>query len=211
MPNCTSQISDCYITKRVKTCFNATIYCNENIIDSYTNYGLNIYDVRTKPNVTSQFDSDPSNTFWPFLNRIDIKEKLGADLSINFTATYTNETVHLEYLESGDLMTPYHQDVAELLNDNIPVLIYAGDADFICNWYGNKAWTLALNWNESLGFNSAHDLPLTYLSNGTEYGQYRTYKEFSFVRIYESGHMVPYYQPAAALDMISRWLRQSHF
>ena len=31
--------------------------------------------------------------------------------------------------------------------DQIPVLIYAGDADYICNWLGNKAWTDALEWH----------------------------------------------------------------
>ncbi|KXN71693.1 peptidase S10, serine carboxypeptidase, partial [Conidiobolus coronatus NRRL 28638] len=211
MPNCTSRISDCYNTRSAEICANATKYCNDNIFDPYDNFGLNNYDVRTKPNGTDQYDSDPSTTFLPFLNRLDIKEELGANLSINFTATYSNDTVYWEYVNAGDWMTPYHQDVAELLNDNIPVLIYAGDSDFICNWYGNKAWTLALDWNGNQGFNSAQDLPLTYPSNGTEYGQYRTYGNFSFVRVYEAGHMVPYYQPAAALDMINRWLIQSHF
>jgi cathepsin A (carboxypeptidase C) len=211
MPNCTSQISDCYNTENAEICANATNYCNDNIYDPYNEYGLNVYDVRTKPNGTDQYDSDPSTAFLPFLNRIDIKEKLGADLSINFTTTYSNDTVYGEYVNAGDWMTPYHQDVAKLLNDNISVLIYAGDADFICNWYGNKAWTLALDWNGSSGFNNTQDLPLTYLSNGTEYGQYRTYENFSFARVYEAGHMVPYYQPAASLDMINRWLKQAHF
>ena len=27
------------------------------------------------------------------------------------------------------------------------VMIYAGDVDFICNWLGNKAWTLDLEWD----------------------------------------------------------------
>ena len=26
-------------------------------------------------------------------------------------------------------------------------MIYAGDVDFICNWLGNKAWTLDLEWD----------------------------------------------------------------
>jgi carboxypeptidase C (cathepsin A) len=30
--------------------------------------------------------------------------------------------------------------------------------------------------------------------DGTEYGEVRQYGNFSFARIYESGHEVPYYQ-----------------
>ena len=32
------------------------------------------------------------------------------------------------------------------------------------------------------------------LVDGTEYGEVRQYGNFSFARIYESGHEVPYYQ-----------------
>ena len=32
--------------------------------------------------------------------------------------------------------------IPELLANGVKVLIYAGDCDFICNWIGNKAWTL---------------------------------------------------------------------
>lgn len=42
--------------------------------------------------------------------------------------------------------------------------------------------------------------------DGTEYGEVRQYGNFSFLRVYESGHEVPYYQPVAALEMFRRVL-----
>lgn len=42
--------------------------------------------------------------------------------------------------------------------------------------------------------------------NGTEYGAVRQYGNFSFLRIYESGHEVPYYQPLASLEFFRRVL-----
>lgn len=42
--------------------------------------------------------------------------------------------------------------------------------------------------------------------NGTEYGEVRQYGNFSFLRIYEAGHEVPYYQPAASLEFFRRVL-----
>ena len=45
--------------------------------------------------------------------------------------------------------------IPPLLADDIRVLIYAGDADFICNWMGNKAWTLDLAWPGKSAFNAS--------------------------------------------------------
>lgn len=43
--------------------------------------------------------------------------------------------------------------------------------------------------------------------DGTEYGEVRQYGNFSFARVYESGHEVPYYQPVAALAYFNRTLK----
>lgn len=40
--------------------------------------------------------------------------------------------------------------------------------------------------------------------DGVEYGETREYGNFSFTRVYESGHEVPYYQPIAALALFNR-------
>jgi hypothetical protein len=42
--------------------------------------------------------------------------------------------------------------------------------------------------------------------DGVEYGESRQYGNFSFTRIYESGHEIPYYQPKAALEFFRRTL-----
>ena len=43
-------------------------------------------------------------------------------------------------------MRPYHTYVADLLDDGIPVLIYVGDKDLVCDWLGNLAWVNKLNY-----------------------------------------------------------------
>ena len=42
--------------------------------------------------------------------------------------------------------------------------------------------------------------------DGTEKGQVRQYGNFSFLRVYEAGHAVSFYQPQAALEMFRRAL-----
>jgi cathepsin A (carboxypeptidase C) len=211
LPKCKSMIEECNKGNNVEICVNATNYCDSITSDIYSNAGLDIYDVRTKANATGIYDADPSNNFAPFLNRTDIKQILGADINIDFNLTSCSDDVYNEFVANGDEVKNFHQDVAKLLDDGIRALIYNGDADFICNWYNGQAWTLALDWKGKSCFNNAKMQPYKRLASGKEYGQYRTYGNLTFIRVYEAGHMVPYYQPEGALDMINRWISQTKF
>ena len=53
------------------------------------------------------------------------------------------------------------------------------------------------------GYNHAGFVNIT-TSDGVVHGQVRQSDLFSFVRIYESGHEVPFYQPLAALEVFER-------
>lgn len=79
-----------------------------------------------------------------------------------------------------------------------------GDADYICNWFGGEAVSLAVNHTDKAAFNAAGYTP--FYVDGVEYGEVREYGNFSFTRIYEAGHEVPYYQPAASLEHFRRVL-----
>jgi cathepsin A (carboxypeptidase C) len=83
-------------------------------------------------------------------------------------------------------------------------LIYAGDKDFICNWLGNEAWSNVLPWSETEGFSSAKTK--SWKVDGEEAGTVKNHKNFSFLRIYEAGHMVPYDQPENSLDFFNEWI-----
>ena len=67
-----------------------------------------------------------------------------------------------------------------------------GDADYICNHIGNKAWTLALEWSGQEAFNNAKDVKWTSKLTGKEAGDFRMAGNFGFLRVFEAGHMVPY-------------------
>lgn len=95
--------------------------------------------------------------------------------------------------------------VADLINDDVPVLIYAGDVDFICNYMGNKAWTLALDWKGKDEFNAAED------HDWKGAGLARTTETFTFLQVYDAGHMVPSDQPSVSLDMITQFMEGGQF
>ncbi|GMH53170.1 hypothetical protein TrRE_jg5815 [Triparma retinervis] len=94
-------------------------------------------------------------------------------------------------------MINYDSYIADMLEGDVDVLIYAGDVDFICNSLGNKAWTLDLEWEGKEGFNALEDKDW---ENGS--GSVRTYNGLTFLTVFDAGHMVPSDQPEAALTML---------
>lgn len=52
--------------------------------------------------------------------------------------------------------------------------------------------SLAVNFTHKAEFAAAGYQP--FMVDGVEYGEVRQYGNFSFMRVYEAGHEVPYYQ-----------------
>ncbi len=69
-----------------------------------------------------------------------------------------------------------------------------------CNWLGGQ---VVAHEVDAPGFECAGYVNLT-TSDGIVHGQVKQAGKFSFVRIYESGHEVPFYQPIAALEIFER-------
>lgn len=155
-------------------------------------------------------------------------EELGVEVSGYDSCNFD---INRNFLFQGDWMKPFHRLVPSILEE-IPVLIYAGDADFICNvslsfpssryvftlsyvlivtvqWLGNQAWVKALEWPGQKAFNKAdvNDLTLS----GKKYGHVQSSGNFTFMRIFAAGHMVPLNQPEPSLDFVNRWVRGEWF
>lgn len=84
-----------------------------------------------------------------------------------------------------------------MLADGITALVYNGDQDFIVNWLGSRAWTLAMEWDGKDAFNNAT------VNDWHSDGELRSYGGFHFLQVYAAGHMVPLDQPVAALTMLN--------
>ena len=64
--------------------------------------------------------------------------------------------------------------------------------------------SLQVNFTYAAQFRAAGYAPM--VVDGVEMGEVRQHGNFSFLRVYESGHEVPYYQPVAALALFNRTL-----
>ncbi|KAH8680595.1 serine carboxypeptidase [Xylariales sp. PMI_506] len=183
----------------LSTCASAVYLCQQMLMFPYFSFNnLSSYDVRA--NAYSNFDIPPS--YWvDYINTADVQNALGVDLNYTMSSeqvwegfTYTGDWAYVSILEN----------LETLLDAGVRVNLYYGDADYICNWMGGEAVSLQVNYTHSAEFQAAGYAP--FVVDGTEYGAVRQYGNFSFVRIYDAGHEVPYYQPVAALEMLRRVL-----
>ncbi|KAK8190496.1 carboxypeptidase Y-like protein A [Phyllosticta capitalensis] len=207
LPRCQSLIQSCYNSESVWSCVPASIYCNNAMIGPYQRTGQNVYDVRGKCEDSSNLCYSQMGWISDYLNKDNVMSALGAEVS---SYDSCNFDINRNFLFQGDWMQPFHRLVPGIL-EQIPVLIYAGDADFICNWLGNKAWSEALEWPGQKKF---APLPLEDLKlggSGRKTGQIKSHGNFTFMRLHAGGHMVPFDQPEASLDMLNRWISGEWF
>lgn len=200
LPRCQSLIKGCYESGSAWSCVPASIYCNNAMMGPYQRTGRNVYDIRGNCEDSSNLCYSGLGYIAEYLNRQDVQDALGAEVS---SYDSCNMDINRNFLFAGDWMQPYHQVVPNVL-EKIPVLIYAGDADFICNWLGNQAWTNKLEWPGHKDFKNADIKNLKV--DGKEYGKVKTSGNFTFMQIYGAGHMVPMDQPEASSDFFNRWL-----
>lgn len=126
-------------------------------------------------------------------------------IGVNINYTQSNNEVFYAFQQTGDFVWPnFIDDLEELLRLPVRISLIYGDADYICNWFGGEAVSLAMNYTHSADFRKAGYAPL--LVDGVEFGETREYGNFSFTRVYQAGHEVPYYQPAASLQLFNRTL-----
>ncbi|KAK4460515.1 Alpha/Beta hydrolase protein [Cladorrhinum samala] len=207
LPRCQNLIKQCYDSGSVWSCVPASIYCNNAMIGPYQRTGQNVYDIRGKCEDSSNLCYSALGWISDYLNQQNVMDALGVEVSGYESCNFD---INRNFLFQGDWMQPFHRLVPNILKE-IPVLIYAGDADYICNWLGNQAWTEALEWPGKKAFNKASIKDLKLAGAEKEYGKVKAADNFSFMQIYQAGHMVPMDQPENSLDFLNRWLSGEWF
>lgn len=173
--------------------------CTTYLLDPYFEAGRSVYDIaHLLP------ESFPPVTYLEYLNTAAVQASIGTP--VNFTQT--NNQVIDAFTATGD----YEREalvpgIAALLNRGVRVGFLYGDRDYICNWLGGEAISLAVAANTSLAyaalFPGAGYAPI--ITNSSYIGGVvRQYGNLSFSRIYDAGHSVPAYQPETAFQVFAR-------
>ncbi|KAI9892566.1 MAG: hypothetical protein M1814_001255 [Vezdaea aestivalis] len=199
---CLSQLNNCKNTARQTLseraiCTEAAAMCRDGVEGMYKSGDRGTYDIRLARGVPEFPDR-----ITPFLNSARIQNILGTNLNYTF---FSNLKVYYAFQQTGDFVYPdYLDDLAYLLSKGVRVHMYNGDADYICNWFGAEAVSLRVDYPDAANFRAAGYEPFTV--KGKEYGVVRQYGLFSYLRMYDSGHLIPYHQPKPALEMFKRAL-----
>lgn len=207
--NCLDQLLDCNAHPHAtytsdgtgnQVCSAADTWCYNQVELPFDNvFGRDEYDIRY---LTP--DPFPYSFYVDYLNNATVQAAIGAFTNFSESSSITSTAFGSTGDDAREIGVT---DAVEYIIDHkVPFVMYFGDADYNCNWFGGEAFSHTLKnvpgyTDGSSGFANIST------SDGVVHGQVKSAGKFSFVRIYESGHEVPFYQPLVALEMLNRTIR----
>ncbi|KAF8859724.1 carboxypeptidase-like protein S1 [Acephala macrosclerotiorum] len=150
---------------------------------------FDVYDIRAPSD-----DPNPPDTYVTYLQSSAVMSAIGAQ------STYAEcpDAPYEKFTSTGDDARSFLSTLSTVVQSGITTLIWAGDADWICNWFGGLASAEAIVYSGSSAFKST--AVSSYTVNGVAGGTFKSVGNLSWLRVFEAGHEVPYYQPALALQ-----------
>ena len=131
-----------------------------------------------------------------------IKKKLGIPKNVTWGA---HEDL-VRWKQAIDFMKPVTEQVSKLLQNAVPVAVYQGQLDVICNTPGAERWITKLNWSGLNNFLPAERKPL-YLKGDSTKNTAAFLKEYSYLKFYyilKAGHRIPMDAGEMALEMLGQ-------
>ncbi|KAI9499237.1 Alpha/Beta hydrolase protein [Zychaea mexicana] len=207
-PRCEKLMTACYKFPSSLTCVPAYTYCERTQQGNFDATGLNPYDIRKNCTGDSGLCYDEIDAIGKYANLPEVRWEFGVD---DDAGEYSgcSDSVGYRFALTGDGAHDFSKQVAETLDESVRVLLYVGDMDWICNWFGNKAWSLNMEWPGKQGYGQAADEPWYNEKTFKQAGEVRSHDGLTFLRVFDAGHMVPYDQPENALDFFARWLQNA--
>ena len=160
--------------------------------------GFNTYDVRikcAKPPLC--YDFSPLDAL---LAREDVRKALGVSPKANWQSC--NMKVHEKLMP--DWFTDMETVIPAMLEDGVRVLVYSGQEDFICNWFGGRAWVDKMQWSGAGQYREKKWSD--WKVDATKAGTYKEQGPLTFLGVANAGHMVPMDAAENALVMLHTFI-----
>ncbi|KAI9039521.1 serine-type carboxypeptidase kexA [Aspergillus affinis] len=171
---------------------------------------FNMYDIRlrdTYPSCGMNWPPDLGDVK-PYLQRKDVVEALNINPEKKSGWEECSGSVSSSFLARNS--KPAVQLLPGLLESGVPVLLFSGDKDLICNHVGTEQLISNMKWNGGTGFETSpgvwaprHDW--TFESEPA--GIYQYARNLTYVLFYNASHMVPFDLPRQSRDMVDRFMR----
>mmetsp|Transcript_6819 Transcript_6819/g.6745 ORF Transcript_6819/g.6745 Transcript_6819/m.6745 type:complete len:348 (-) Transcript_6819:107-1150(-) len=85
--------------------------------------------------------------------------------------------------------------------EEIPVVLFNGNRDIICNYIGTEEFIKKLTWNGQTGFSEDVDA-MDWIYDEKKAGYIKTERNLTFVNIFDASHMVPFDKPEISRSLI---------
>ncbi|RIB22832.1 Alpha/Beta hydrolase protein, partial [Gigaspora rosea] len=187
---------ECYKTNMKHDCISTNITCFVNYADIFPQYyNVSHYDIRTK-------NGFPDPVYAKYLNDPFVLKSIGVTEITKYLEV--NRTIIFRFVESGDEIHSTMSQIEFLLDNNIPIMFFYGDADYLCNWIGGNKMVESLKWEYHKEFKNSmfHE----WILNRVKVGEIRKVKNLWFVKIFESGHFIPHDRPRISLELFKKWI-----
>ena len=123
-----------------------------------------------------------------------------AKMHVNKTWNECDGSVYQDL--SKDKSRPSVELLPQLLS-KVPILLFNGMNDFICNYVGQEEMIKKLNWNNQVGFKNK---PIPVHLDGVLKGEIQAENSLIFLKIQNASHMVPINQPELSFHMLKHFL-----
>lgn len=203
-------------------CFSLLDKIVDNSLGKGSGYKISQYDARKTEKVGTARDFPKGHK--------DVEAYLGGLGSQSFASNFQNVLTAIHSLPSyqaGQQFEectdpPYNalkhqdglgvtQDVSDLLNSNVRMLFFNGIEDMICNHVGNEIAVENFKWKSQNEYQMAGRYSWKAPSTNTIAGYMKEYDNLMYLKIKDSGHMVPMDVPNVALDMIRSLVYKKSF
>lgn len=168
----------------------------------------NMYDVRLKDTYPSCGMNWPPDlkSVTPYLRRKDVIEALHINPAKNTGWTECNGAVGSNFRATKSV--PSVKFLPDILKE-VPILLFSGAEDLICNHLGTEAMIGNMHWNGGKGFELT---PGTWAPRrewtfeGEVAGFWQTARNLTYVLFHNSSHMVPFDVARRSRDMLDRFM-----
>jgi carboxypeptidase D len=170
---------------------------------------VNMYDVRlrdTSPACGMNWPPDLTYVT-PYLRRRDVMDALHINTEHRNGWQECNGAVGAAF--TARQSTPSVRLLPDILAE-VPIVLFSGDKDLICNHLGTEELIHNLEWNGGKGFEQTPGglwAPRrAWTFDGEPTGFYQEARNLTYVLFYNSSHMVPFDLPRQSRDMVDRFM-----
>jgi carboxypeptidase D len=168
---------------------------------------LNMYDIRLKDTSPSCGMSWPPDLeeVTPYLRRQEVIQALHVNPDKKTGWVECNGAVGGAFTAANSV--PSIKILPDLLAE-IPIILFSGDRDLICNHIGTEELINNMEFNGGKGFelNGVTAPRLDWVFEGEPAGIYQSARNLTYVKFYNSSHMVPFDYPRRTRDMLDRFM-----